>query len=97
MKKSTFIISILFLFLLVSACNNEKSLQAYIIDSSEKEAFMYGDLPVGLMLTPKENASDEVRETIKSIKKMNVVFLKKTEENDTAFETEKLKLKNIFT
>lgn len=97
MKKSTFIIFILFLLLLVSACNNEKSLQAYIIDSSEKEAFMYGDLPVGLMLTPKENASDEVRETIKSIKKMNVVFLKKTEENDTAFETEKLKLKNIFT
>ena len=34
------------------------------------------------MLTPKENASDEVKETIKSIKKMNVVFFKKTKEND---------------
>ena len=54
------------------------------VDSSEKEAFMYGDLPVGLILTPKENASDEVKETIKSIKKMNVVFFKKTKENDAA-------------
>ena len=97
MKKSTLILFISLLFVLVSACKNEKSLQAYIIDSSEKEAFMYGDLPVGLMLTPKENASDEVKETVKSIKKINAVFLKKTKENDAAIETEKSKLKSIFT
>lgn len=96
-KKSTLILFFFSLLLLLSACNNEKSLQAYIINSSEKEVFMYGDIPVGLMLTPKENASEEVKETVKSIKKINAVFLKKTNENDTAYEVEKSKLKNIFT
>jgi len=78
MKKSTHIISLAFLLLLiVSACDDKNSLQAYIVNSSEKQDFMYGDLPVGLMLTPKEDASEDVKETIKSIKKMNVVFFLK--------------------
>ena len=98
MKKSTHIISLAFLLLLiVSACDDKNSLQAYIVNSSEKQDFMYGDLPVGLMLTPKEDASEDVKETIKSIKKMNVVFFKKTKENVAAYEIEKSKLKNIFT
>ena len=81
MKKSTRLLSIAFLLLLiVSACDHQKSLQAYIVNSSEKQGFMYGDLPVGLMLTPKEDASEAVKETIKSIKKMNVVFFKKTKD-----------------
>ena len=98
MKKSTHIISLVFLLLLiVSACDDKKSLQAYIVNSSEKQEFMYGDLPVGLMLAPKEDASEDVKETIKSIKKMNVVFFKKTKENAADYEIEKSKLKNIFT
>ena len=98
MKKSTRLLSIAFLLLLiVSACDHQKSLQAYIVNSSEKQGFMYGDLPVGLMLTPKEDASEAVKETIKSIKKMNVVFFKKTKENAADYEIEKSKLKNIFT
>ena len=98
MKKSTHIISLAFLLLLiVSACDDKNSLQAYIVNSSEKQDFMYGDLPVGLMLTPKEDASEDVKETIKSIKKMNVVFFKKTKENAADYEIEKSKLKNIFT
>ena len=97
MKKLALIVSFLFLLLLLGACKNEKSLQAYIINSSEKEAFMYGDIPVELMLTPKENASEEVKETVKRIKKINAVFFKKTNENDAAYEVEKTKLKTIFT
>lgn len=97
MKKLTTIISLLLLVFFVSSCKNEKSLQAYLVDSSGKEGFYSGDLPVGSMLTPKTEVSNQVKETIKSIKKVNVAFLKKTTENDVAYEAEKAKLKNIFT
>ena len=48
------------------------------------------------MLTAKADVSDEIKETLKSIKKINVVFLKKTEDNTVAYEAEKALLKNIF-
>ena len=97
MKKLTTLFSFVFLVLLASSCKNEKSLQSYLVESSGKDGFYTGDLPVGSMLTTKADVSDEVKETLKSIKKINVVFLKKTEDNSVAYETEKAKLKNIFT
>ena len=97
MKKLTTICSLVFLVLFASACKNEKSLQSYLVESSGKDGFYIGDLPVGSLLTPKADVSDEVKETIKSIKKINVVFLKKTDDNTADYEAEKAKLKNIFT
>lgn len=97
MKKLTTLFSVVFLMLLASSCTNEKSLQSYLVESQEKEGFMYGDLPVGSLLTAEADVTAEVKETMKSIKKINVAFLKKTSENTKAFETEKATLKNIFT
>ncbi|MGK0413092.1 MAG: hypothetical protein ACJA1B_001294 [Polaribacter sp.] len=96
MKKLTTLFSLIFLVLLASSCKNEKSLQAYLVDTSGKEGFFTGDLPISSVLSSKADVSEEVKETIKSIKKINVAFLKKTSENDAAFETEKEILKNIF-
>lgn len=80
-----------------SACKNEKSLQSYLVESSGKDGFYTGDLPVGSLLTAEADVSDEVKETIKSVKKINVVFLRKTDDNTADYEAEKAKLKNIFT
>jgi len=97
MKKITKILSLLVLVLMITSCKNEKSLQSYLVESQDKESFMYGDLPVGSMLTAKTDVSEEIKETIKSIKKINVAFLKKTADNTSEYEAEKAKLKNIFT
>jgi hypothetical protein len=97
MKKLTTICSLVFLVLFASACKNEKSLQSYLVESSGKDGFYTGDLPVGSLLTAKADVSDEVKETIKSVKKINVVFLRKTGDNTADYEVEKAKLKNIFT
>jgi DNA-dependent RNA polymerase auxiliary subunit epsilon len=72
-------------------------LQSYLVESSGKDGFYTGDLPVGSLLTAKADVSDEVKETIKSVKKINVVFLRKTDDNTADYEAEKAKLKNIFT
>jgi len=97
MKKLTIICSLVFLVMFASACKNEKSLQSYLVESSGKDGFYTGDLPVGSLLTAEADVSDEVKETIKSVKKINVVFLRKTDDNTADYEVEKAKLKNIFT
>ena len=96
MKKLTTICALVFLVVFASSCKNEKSLQSYLVNASNKEGFLTGDLPVSSVLSPKANVSDDVKETIKSIKKINVAFLRKTSDNETAYETEKATLKNIF-
>lgn len=96
MKKLIIICSLILLVIAGSSCKNEKSLQGYLVEASEKDGFMTGDLPVSSVLTPKTDVSEEVRATINSVKKINVAFLPKTSENDAAYETEKNRLKNIF-
>jgi hypothetical protein len=96
MKKLTTILSLILFVGIASSCKNEKSLQQYLVSISEKEGFIAGDLPVGSMLSAKANISDDVKETMKSIKKINVAFLKKTADNDAAYEAEKAQLKSIF-
>ena len=97
MKKITILFSFAFLVLFASSCKNEKSLQSYLVDTSGKEGFFTGDLPVGSLITAKADVSDEVKKTMKSIKKINVAFLQKTADNTVAYEAEKTTLKNIFT
>lgn len=97
MKKLTTLFSLLFLVLIASSCKNEKSLQSYLVDTSGKEGFLTGDLPVSSLLTAKADVSDDVKETMESIKKINVAFLRKTNSNAAAYETEKATLKKIFT
>lgn len=96
MKKLITSCFLLTFVLLLSSCKNEKSLQSYLVETSGKDGFYTGDLPVSSVLSANNDASDNVKETIKSIKKINIAYLPKTSENKAAYETEKEKLKNIF-
>lgn len=96
MSKITKLFSLLFFVILASSCNNEKSLQRYLVDTNGKPGFITGDLPISTVLSPKADVSKEVKETIKSIKKINVTFLPKTSDNSEKYEVEKVKLKTIF-
>lgn len=97
MIKSSSILSLLLVVFLATSCNNDKSLQKYLVETSGKEGFMTGDIPVSSLISAKANVSDEIKETMNSVKKINVVFLAKTAENQAMYEAEKKTLKNIFT
>lgn len=97
MIKSSTILSLLLVVFLATSCNNDKSLQKYLVETSGKEGFMTGDIPVSSLISAKADVSDEIKETIKSVQKINVVFLAKTDENQALYETDKSTLKRIFT
>ena len=93
MKLFKFLFATLITAVLIS-CNNEQSLQKYYVDNQEDTDFLALDVPTS-MFTNSESLETEERETLKSIKKINVLALKK-EENPAKFEEEKVKLDEIF-
>jgi hypothetical protein len=96
MKKITTVLAMLFLAILVSSCKNEKSLQSYLVDSQNKTGFMTVDIPTSFLQLKSDAVSDELKETLKSVKKVNVAFLP-IKGNEETYESEKATLKNIFT
>jgi hypothetical protein len=96
MKIITLVASILLLVLFTCSCKNKKSLQSYLVDTSGKEGFYTGDLPVSSILSAKTDVSEDIKKTIKSVKKINIVFLAKTADNSLACKIEKEKLTAIF-
>ncbi len=95
MRKITTVLSLVMLITLMSSCKDESSLQAYLVDSQEKAGFMTFDLPVSFLKLSSEDVSEEVKNTLESIHKVNVVALPVLNNKD-AYDTEKTKLKNIF-
>lgn len=93
MKLIKFLFGILFTAVLLS-CNNDQSLQKYYVENQEDTDFLALDVPTS-MFTNSASLELEEKETLESIKKINVLALKK-EENPEKFEEEKLKLAEIF-
>ena len=96
MKKVITSCTFLLCIVLLSACKNQQSLQQYLVDTSGKEGYYTGDVPVSSVLSANAEVSEDVKNTMKSIKKINVVFLPKTNENTAKYQAEKAKLKSIF-
>jgi hypothetical protein len=61
MKKITTLFSLVLLMLLASSCKNEKSLQSYLVETSGKEGFYTGALPVSSLFSPKAAVSKDVK------------------------------------
>ncbi|KGL63505.1 DUF4252 domain-containing protein [Polaribacter sp. Hel1_85] len=95
MKNITKILSLLLLVLMITSCKNEKSLQGYLVESQEKTGFITVDIPTSFLQLKSDDVSDEVKATLKSIRKVNVVALP-VKGNEKAYEIEKATLKELF-
>ena len=94
MKKIKTILSILVLAVIVTSCS-KPSLQKYLVDSQEKAGFITLDLPSSLLQLKSDDVSEDVKATLKSIKKINLVGLPiKGYEAD--YEKEKSEIKSVL-
>ncbi|WBL20939.1 DUF4252 domain-containing protein [Zunongwangia sp. HRR-M8] len=80
--------------LLMLACNNEKTLQQYYVENQEDSKFIAIDIPTSLFAN-MDNLDSEQRETLESVRKINVLAYPLNDENDT-FVAEKAELEEIF-
>lgn len=95
MKKVVSSLIIVFMLVLTS-CSSTPSLQEYFIDKSENPNFLSVDLPVSLLNMEKVDLTEDQREALNSLKKMNVLAFKKTDMNTADFEAEKLNVMSIL-
>lgn len=92
-------ISIFFYTLLISvfitSCSSEQSLQKYYVEKQNNDNFIAVDLPASL-INMNENISEESKETLKSLKKLNILAFKINDTNSADFVNEYETVKNIL-
>lgn len=97
MKSILKIVGVLFIFSIVfTACNSTPSLQKYIVDSKENDEFMSIDLPASILQLKDIEASGDIKNTLKTIKKVNFLALQLSGSNQNLYESELLKVKAIL-
>lgn len=97
MKSAIYIsMSLLLSVILFSACGNNASLQKYIVEKQNDNNFITIDLPSSLLLTEDNTLNEEQLQTVKSIKKVNMIALQLKDENKEIYEMEKQRVKSIL-
>ncbi|WP_369049059.1 DUF4252 domain-containing protein [Tenacibaculum sp. UWU-22] len=82
--------------LLFIACQNEASLQNYLVESQDKEDFLNLDIPASVLELNTNEATQEQLEAYKTIRKINIVALPYSNSNEQEYQHEKQRLQAIF-
>ena len=77
-------------------CNSGPTLQKYIVESKENSEFISIDLPSSILKLKDSVLSEEVENTLKTIKKVNFLALQASDSNKDFFMIEKEKVFTIL-
>jgi hypothetical protein len=80
----------------LASCDNDPTLQSYIVDSSEKEGFISTSIPLSILGVDDSNMSEDARKAFNSVEKINFLVYPKTDSNEASFEKESETLNNIL-
>lgn len=89
-------IGVLIFSVILMSCASAPSLQKYYVDAKENDQFIAVDLPASILQLKNEDVSEDVKETLKTIKKVNLLALQITETNKDFYISEKEKVKKIL-
>ena len=82
--------------ILTIACDTKPSLQKYYVDSKENNAFISIDLPANIISLKDSAVSPEIKNTLKTIQKVNFLALQVNETNQELYTSEKEKVIEIL-
>ena len=88
-------LSIVFIIFGLISCS-EKSLQKYLVDKQDDEHFVKMDVATSLLQGSESNFSEEEKETLNTIKKVNVVAYPITKGDTVNYENERREIKEIL-
>ena len=86
----------LFFTLMIGSCSSEQSLQEYFVSNAENPNFISFDVPASLLNLEKVELTQDQKEAVSSLKKLNVLAFTKNDANMAEFEAEKQKVKAIL-
>ncbi|MCF6181783.1 DUF4252 domain-containing protein [Lutibacter sp.] len=82
--------------LVLTSCNTTPSLQKYIVESKENNEFISVDIPVSIIQLKDTDISEDAKNTLNTIKKMNFLALELNDKNRTFYNSEKAKVNKIL-
>ncbi len=95
MVLAKYIIPIVLAALALVSCDNNQSLQQYLVDKQDDDNFLKVDVATSLLKSEDNSFSEEENEILETIKKVNVVAYKIQDGNTADYEIEKKKLAEI--
>ena len=84
------------LLLALGSCSGTQSLQEYFVDNAENPNFFSLDIPANILNLDETELSDEHREALGSLRKLNILAFRKTDANAAAYTEESAKVKAIL-
>jgi len=78
------------------ACDSNPSLQKYYVDSKENNEFISVDLPASILELKDSEVTQEIKDVLATIEKVNFLAFQITETNKDLFDSEKAKVKEIL-
>jgi len=78
------------------SCSNEKSLQRYLVDRQDDDSFLKVDIAASLLQTDSNSMTQEEKDILATVKKINVVAFPLKGENAAQYEAKKQELKDII-
>lgn len=72
-----------------TACSNEKSLQKYMVEKQDNDKFLKVDIATSLIDNKSNNLTQEAKDILKTIKKINVVAYPIKNDDSLSYEVEK--------
>jgi uncharacterized protein DUF4252 len=93
LKISSLIVALILTFV---ACDSNASLQKYYVDSKENSEFISIDLPSSILQLKDTEVSDDIKNTLETIKKVNFLALQLSDTNKDLYTSEKKKVKDIL-
>lgn len=78
------------------ACDNHPSLQKYYVDSKENNEFMSIDIPSSILQFKDTEVSDDLKEILETIEKVNFLALQLNDSNQELYTSEKQKVREIL-
>lgn len=88
-------LSVVCLGIMMTACNNEQSLQEYYVENQSNKDFIAIDVPTSL-ITNSESLNEDQKRTLETVKKINVLAIPQKTENKERIEMEKANVHNIL-
>ncbi len=91
-----YIVGMVLLALTLFSCSNNKSLQKYLVEKQDDDTFLKIDIATSLLQTDGNNLTQEEKDILETVKKINVVAFPIKDSNAEEYDANKKELKNII-
>ena len=90
------LVALLLTLIFFSCGESTPSLQEYFVDKNQNPNFIALDIPSSILSVNKTSLSDQQKQAYESVKKLNVLAFRITEENKLEYEKEQQIVKDIL-